>query len=89
MEKQSKEIQAIQQALKAWHDKYDGEVVMNVSIMAFDEDGEPVDEDSHLWYAGVKQAQLMNCERMMDDIIKSQFDAKELADYLEFNNTNF
>ena len=86
MEEQSKEIQAIQQALRAWYEKYRGEVVMNVSVMAFDEDGDAVEEDSHMWFAGVKQAQLSNCHEMMKDVIEEQFSSKELSEWLEFNS---
>lgn len=84
----TKEIQAIEDALGAWYDKYNGNVVMNCSIMAFDEDGEAIENDSYMWFSGVKQAQLQNCREMMNDVIKDQFDNQELAQWLKYNSEN-
>ena len=47
----TKEIKAINDALKAYYDKYDGNVVINASVFALDDNGKPIGDD-HIWNGG-------------------------------------
>lgn len=64
--KQSKEIQAIEAALMAYITKHGGDCTINVSIHAFDEEGDVVDDQ--LWLYGDKDLLLIDNEEMKKEI---------------------
>ena len=70
----TKEIKAINDALEAYYDKYDGNVVINTSVFALDENGDCIDDD-HMWGGGCQWKQLTNLEIMMEEW-KEQYNNK-------------
>lgn len=70
----TKEIKAINDALKAYYDKYDGNVVINASVFALDENGDSINDD-HIWNGGSQWKQLTNLEIMMEEW-KKQYNNK-------------
>lgn len=62
----TKELQDIDNALQAYYNKHKGNVVINVSVFAFDDNNDVVDD--HLWLVGDKDILLTNNECMVDEI---------------------
>lgn len=67
----TKEIQAIDDALRAYYEKHNGNVVINASILAFNKDNEVIDGHERLWQIGEHLTQLTNVNVMMEDVIHS------------------
>ncbi len=62
----TKELKQIDKALKAYYDKYDGNIVINASVFALDDNGKPIGDD-HIWNSGSEWKQLSNLEIMMEE----------------------
>lgn len=62
----TKELKQIDKALKAYYDKYDGNIVINASVFALDDNGKPIDDD-YIWNSGSEWKQLSNLEIMMEE----------------------
>lgn len=62
----TKELQDIENALEAYYNKHNGNVVMNVSIFAFDDNNDIL--DNYLWLVGDKDILLVNNDCMIDEI---------------------
>lgn len=64
--KVSKEIKAIEKALKAFYDKHGGNVMINTSVIAFNDEYDVVED--RLWLIGDKETLLVNNECMVKEI---------------------
>ena len=64
----TKEFLQIEDALNAYYAKYNGNIIINVSVCAFDKQGEVINDNVWLW--GVKENLLMNNEDMLEKIQK-------------------
>tara|TARA_R110000744_G_scaffold94444_1_gene182341 strand:- start:1008 stop:1241 length:234 start_codon:yes stop_codon:yes gene_type:complete len=68
----TKEIKAINDALNAYYEKYNGNCVINASVFAFDNNGEATMDDDHIWGAGNPWKQECNLDIMMEEYIKTE-----------------
>jgi hypothetical protein len=62
----SKELQQIDDALNAYYEKHNGDVVISVSVSAFDKQSNVIDD--YLWLSGDKEVLLVNNECMIEEI---------------------
>jgi len=68
--KKSKELKMLEKALEAYYEKHGGNVIVNVSVCAFDENDNVIDD--YLWLAGDMETLLTNNE-CMSDVIKNDY----------------
>jgi hypothetical protein len=65
-ESYSKELQNIEDALQAYYDKHNGDVLIHVSVCAFDSESNVIDD--YLWMIGSKEMLLTSHECMLNEI---------------------
>jgi hypothetical protein len=62
----SKELQQIDDALNAYYEKHNGDVVISVSVGGFDKQSNVIDD--YLWLCGDREVLLVNNECMIQEI---------------------
>jgi len=74
-----KELKQIDKALKAYHDKYDGNVVMDCTLIAFDKNDQIISDVCVEWDRGPLEARITNLELKLEDL-------KKVKTFIEKNN---
>ena len=75
----TEELEQLGKALKNYHDTYKGNVVIQCSVIAFDENEEPIEEVCVEWDRGPLEAIIANLEFKLLDL-------KEEYNYFKNNN---
>tara|TARA_R110000796_G_scaffold75997_1_gene170083 strand:+ start:443 stop:679 length:237 start_codon:yes stop_codon:yes gene_type:complete len=75
----TKELKQIDKALKAYYDKYHGNVVMDCTLIAFDKNDQIISDVAVEWDRGPLEARITNLELKLEDL-------KKVKTFIEKNN---